>query len=162
MDKTSPDSSGCLLSRMLWVAKCMMRYCASSGLVAVARLASKSKALLVDPAGVTARIVSASRRVNGRRGNSNLPSISIPTSAAERSSRSATKERGEPSVSASAIPLVLDSILPGVLLAIFTRASSMSKTGSATTATAFGAGFRDIASRRNTANTEAEGRFTIS
>ena len=43
-----------------------------------------------------------------------------------------------------------------------TRSSFTSKTGSASTATAFGAGFRSASSSRNAERTEAEGRFTIS
>jgi len=43
-----------------------------------------------------------------------------------------------------------------------TLGSSELNTGSANTASAFGAGWRSVSSRRSTANTEADGKLTIS
>ena len=142
-----PESCGRRLLMSPCVAKCTIRYWASSGLVAVARLALKSSALRLIPSRANVRIASASRRVKGRRGIVSL--------------RAASDE--EPSLRCSMI-LALAGLGVGASTAIpvFIRSSLMEKTGSAMTATVLGAGWRAVNSRRCTARAEAEGRLMTS
>src|SRR5262249_39690696 len=130
----------------LWVAKWTMRYWLNSWLVAVARLALKSIALILSPAGATDTMDSASSLEKGRR------EIVLVLS-------------DNP---ASLIALVMVEEAGGgcavrCWFALrWTRGSCSSKTGSASTAIILSAGFRPSISLRNVASTEADGRLTIS
>src|SRR5579859_7056159 len=80
-----------------------MRYSPNLGSVAVARLASKSKASILCPSGVTATMASASRRVNGSRERWNSP-VFAPTSANERVRLSVERETSSGLTAAEAAP----------------------------------------------------------
>ena len=142
---TISDSSGCSLLRNPWVAKWTILYCATNGLVAVSRLASKPFATIAMPEGAAEIIASASSEACNKRTGPRLPS------------KACTSRRLLCGERCTAVPATLGSVLSGC-----TRSSLALKTGSARTATILLAAPTLCFSRRIAASVASDGRVITS